>query len=78
MTNAPKTDSTPEGGLPDATCSVFLVICTTNYEGDNVESVYLDRDSAIRHRDKLNLSRYTFQNYRAEEWKEGATEGYKI
>lgn len=67
-----------EEGLDETTYSVFLVICAIDHEGDNVEAVYLDRNSAIRHRDQLNPGRYTFHNYRAEEWKDGATEGHEI
>jgi hypothetical protein len=61
-----------------AACSVFLVICATDYEGDRVECVFLDRDKAIALRDKLNAHKRTSQQYRAEEWLDGKWTGDEI
>lgn len=68
-----------ESTSDDAACSVFLVICATDYEGDNREAVFMDRAAAIDHRDKLIArNRYSFRGFRVEEWSDGDTEGRVI
>jgi phosphoribosyl-AMP cyclohydrolase len=67
-----------ESALRGAACSVFLVICATDYEGDNVEAVFLDREKAKALRDKLNTRKMSFQEYRAEEWSDGERSGDEI
>ena len=63
---------------PAASCSVFLVLCATDYEGDNVEGVFLDREKAKALRDKLNTRKRSFQEYRAEEWSDGERAGDEV
>lgn len=70
--------TTGESALRDAACSVFLVICATDYGGDNVEGVFLDREKAKALRDKLNARKMSFQEYRAEEWSDGERAGDEI
>jgi hypothetical protein len=64
--------------LCDSACSVFLVICATDYEGDNVEGVFFDREKAKSLRDKLNAFKMAYQEYRVEEWADGEIEGNEI
>jgi len=74
----PKTNSTAIAGSSPVPCSVFLVICATDYEGDHVEAVFLDREKAKALRDKLNIRKMSFQEYRAEEWSDGERAGDEI
>jgi hypothetical protein len=67
--------TTSESPSCGAACSVFLVICATDYEGDKVEGVFLDREKAKALRDKLNARKRSFQEYRAEEWVDGGRDG---
>jgi hypothetical protein len=57
---------------------VFIVLCATDYEGDNVESVHFKAEEANAARDKLQAKRWPQQSFRVEKWLDGGTEGTEI
>ena len=54
--------------------SIYVVTCNVDYEGASIEGAFLSWEAAERRRLSLWASGMSFQNYRVEEWKEGAHE----
>ncbi len=53
---------------------VFIVICATAYEGDNVEGVFFDKKQAQSLRDELQAKKWPQQEFRVEKWIDGKRE----
>ncbi len=53
---------------------VFIVLCATAYEGDNIEGVFFDEDGANQLANALQAKNLPQQEFRVEKWQDGARE----